>query len=149
MEPPRLVESPDSIAGGSTSVNINDISHTDLFNSANEISHSDLSKSGDELVGLTCLIDSSDTSDTSESELETELVSNNAGNKELRNKLRKWALKNACTRQCVNGLLEILIEEGFELPKDSRTLLNIKVFIPSSTKCGGDYIYWDKERHRK
>ena len=62
-------------------------------------------------------------------------------NGELREKLRKWAISNECTRECINGLLKILIDEGNDLPKDSRTLLNTMNSIPSLVKCGGDYIY--------
>ena len=61
-------------------------------------------------------------------------------------KLGAWAVKNSCTRQCTNQLLEILRDEGHELPKDSRTLLNTKSAIPSLMKCGGEYIYFGIEK---
>ena len=58
-------------------------------------------------------------SSSSESEYE------NVKNVKLENDLRDWVNKNGCVRQCVNDLLKILMENGHELPKDCRTLVEI------------------------
>ena len=63
------------------------------------------------------------------------------GDASLRYKLRGWAINNNCTRECVNQLLQILIHEGLDLPKDKRTLLKTKSSICSQERCGGNYIY--------
>ena len=46
---------------------------------------------------------------------------------DLTEKLSKWAVENNCTRSSINQLLQILRESGHILPKDSRTLLQIKI----------------------
>ena len=66
----------------------------------------------------------------------------NVKNVKLGNDLRDWANKHGCTRQCVNDLLKILIENGHELPKDCRTLLHTRKNIVTKSLGGGEYIYY-------
>ena len=58
-------------------------------------------------------------SSSSESEYE------NVKNVKLGSDLWDWVNKHDCMRQCVNDLLKIPIENGHELPKDCRTLVEL------------------------
>ena len=75
-------------------------------------------------------------SSSSESEYE------NVKNVKLANDLRDWVNKHGCTRQCVNDLLKILIENGHELRKDCRTLLHTRKAIVTMPLEGVEYIYY-------
>ena len=75
-------------------------------------------------------------SSSSESEYE------NVKNVKLANDLRDWVNKHGCTRQCVNDLLKILIENGHELRKDCRTLLHTRKTIVTMSLEGVEYIYY-------
>ena len=75
-------------------------------------------------------------SSRSESEYE------NVKNVKLVNDLRVWVNKRGCTWQCVNDLLKILLENGHELPKDYKTLLNTRKNIVTKSLGGGEYIYY-------
>ena len=59
----------------------------------------------------------------------------------LRGDLAIWATKNKCQRTAVNELLQILRGQGLCLPKDSRTLLQTRREVVTSSKCGGQSIY--------
>ena len=72
----------------------------------------------------------------------SESDSENVKNVKLANDLRDWVNKHGCTRQCVNDLLKILIENGHELPKHCRTLLHTRKNIVTKSLEGGEYIYY-------
>nr|XP_047135940.1 uncharacterized protein LOC124813231 [Hydra vulgaris] len=42
----------------------------------------------------------------------------------------------------VNGVLSVLRKHGFDVPKDSRTLVKSTRTIVTYKKCGGDYLYF-------
>ena len=46
----------------------------------------------------------------------------------------------------MNGVLSVLRKYGFDLPKDSRTLLKSTRKIVTYKKCGGDYLYFGLEK---
>ena len=75
-------------------------------------------------------------SSRSESEYE------NVKNVKLVNDLRVWVNKHGCAWQCANDLLEILMENGHELPKGCRTLLHTRKNIVTKSLGGGEYIYY-------
>ena len=59
----------------------------------------------------------------------------------LTEKLQGWATKNNCTVDTVNDILKILSEEGLNVPKDRRTLLETMRTVPVIDKAGGQYVY--------
>ena len=65
----------------------------------------------------------------------------NPDNISLFQKLTACSIRNRWTRASVNELLDILREEGFELPKDARTLLKTPRIVDIIQKCGGTYVY--------
>ena len=105
---------------------------------AQSASDSDLS---DQSVAHYLSEEQSEQSEQSESNSDSEMEENEDVNLHLRERLRNWSLQNNCTRQCINSLLEILIDVGMQLPRDSRTLLHTRSDVPYVVKCGGDYIY--------
>lgn len=56
--------------------------------------------------------------------------------------LALWASKNNITRQAANELLELLRNNGHNLPKDSRTLMETPRYVEVLEKCGGHYYYF-------
>ncbi|XP_065647936.1 uncharacterized protein LOC136077156 [Hydra vulgaris] len=62
-------------------------------------------------------------------------------NYSLCQKLTACSIRNRWTRASVNELLNILREEGLELPKDARTLLQTPRKVNIIQKCGGTYTY--------
>ena len=65
----------------------------------------------------------------------------------LTSNLASWSINHNCTRSCVNDLLAVLRNNGFNLPKDSRTLLGTVRDVFCIKKCGGDYIYFGIEQN--
>ena len=63
----------------------------------------------------------------------------------LRQELNSWATKNACQHGALNELLDILRQQGHDLPKDARTLLETPRNVPVLSKCGGQYLYFGIE----
>eukprot|EP00111_Clytia_hemisphaerica_P018966 TCONS_00056088-protein len=61
-------------------------------------------------------------------------------------KLKTWALKNNCTRACVNEMLSIVVDLGYNVPKDRRTLLNTQRTVVQTAMGFGQYIYIGVER---
>ena len=60
----------------------------------------------------------------------------------LTNDIGAWAVRNRCSRSCINELLKILKNNGHdELPKDARTLFKTPRNVSTSVKCGGSYSY--------
>jgi hypothetical protein len=64
----------------------------------------------------------------------------------FRQQLKLWASANKCQHRSLNELLDILRQQGHELPKDARTLLETPRDVPVLTKCGGQYIYFGIEQ---
>ena len=64
----------------------------------------------------------------------------------LNEKLRNWALKNNCTRQCVNEILEIFRQLDYNVPKDCRTLLTTKRDVNQVSMGLGHYVYVGVEK---
>jgi hypothetical protein len=64
----------------------------------------------------------------------------------FRQQLKLWASTNKCQHRSLNELLDILRQQGHELPKDARTLLETPRNVPVLTKCGGQYIYFGIEQ---
>ena len=92
----------------------------------------------------------SDLSDCEDQELPLSNVSDDSVNNDevardndqgLNEKLRDWALRHQCTRRCVNEILGIFKDLNFEVPKDSRTLLNTLRVVNSTVMGFGNYVY--------
>lgn len=66
----------------------------------------------------------SDDETSSKNEIETANEVPDLSQKTMSQKLKSWALENNITHSAINGLLNILNEHNFNLPKDSRSLLN-------------------------
>jgi len=64
----------------------------------------------------------------------------------LNEQLKNWALKNKCTRQCVNEILEIFRQLDFDVPKDCRTLLSTKRDVNQVSIGLGHYVYLGVEK---
>ena len=63
--------------------------------------------------------------------------------KKLWGDIKSLALKHSLTRQCINDLIQIFVEKGCSLPKDSRTLLGTKQSnIIQLKNNDGKYIYF-------
>ena len=75
---------------------------------------------------------------------DTDVPSDNG--EEIKSKLAAWAVKHKITRDCLNDLMFILSNEGYELPKDARTLLRTQVKFDISQICGGEFIYFGIEQ---
>lgn len=60
----------------------------------------------------------------------------------FKDQLAVWASQENIRRESVNLLLRILREQGHELPKDARTLLQTPRFVLTTNKCGGQYAYF-------
>lgn len=67
------------------------------------------------------------------------------GHRTLEQGISRWATKNNITRQALNELLQLLREEGHDLPKDSRILMNTPRYVEVLQKCGGHYFYYGIE----
>ena len=78
--------------------------------------------------------------ESSESELESEPEPNPQDNS-LISDLAGWATKHRLSRESVNDLLQILIKNQLDVPKDSRTLLKTprSVHEHISKRCGGTW----------
>jgi len=62
------------------------------------------------------------------------------------NKIQKWVLQYNVSRNCVNDLLGILRSEGFELPKDVRTLMKTPKKHDVIDLDPGKYIHFGLEK---
>ena len=63
--------------------------------------------------------------------------------KKLWGDIKSLALKHSLTRQCINDLIQIFVEKGCSMPKDSRTLLGTKQSnIIQLKNNDGKYIYF-------
>jgi len=62
------------------------------------------------------------------------------------NKLQKWVLQYNVSRNCVNDLLGILRSEGFELPKDVRTLMKTPKKHDVADLDPGKYIHFGLDK---
>ena len=60
----------------------------------------------------------------------------------LNQRLVRWSTKITIVKWHLNDLLGILRDEGLQLPKDARTLLQTPKTVVSEDKCGGKYIYY-------
>ena len=60
----------------------------------------------------------------------------------LRDKLAELVSRHSVSRSFTNDLLLILRNEGLDLPRDSRTLLNTPRSIEVLAKCSGKYAYF-------
>lgn len=120
-----------------------------LGNHALEQSVLNLPVQEDELDSTVCSLESEFSPDFSSSDedllndFDFDLVIDEDKNENLSADLGAWAVRNRCTRSTINELLSILQHHGLnELPKDSRTLLKTPRFVKTSSKCGGDYVYF-------
>ncbi|XP_065682929.1 uncharacterized protein LOC124816529 isoform X4 [Hydra vulgaris] len=79
---------------------------------------------------------------TSSSESEGDVGSDSSNEESLRNDLADLAFTSKMTHVQVNGVLSVLRKHGFDVPKDSRTLVKSTRTIVTYKKCGGDYLYF-------
>lgn len=56
--------------------------------------------------------------------------------------LRQWAIKDKISHSSIDNLLQVLISNGFNLPKDSRTLLRTPKFVNVVPMGNGSYWYY-------
>ena len=62
-------------------------------------------------------------------------------NQSLTSDLRSWINKHRPSREAANDLLRILLSNGLNVPKDSRTLMKTPRQVATLEKCGGTYNY--------
>ena len=60
--------------------------------------------------------------------------------------LKNWAIKNNCTRTCINEILGIFNDLNFSVPMDSRTLLKTERNVNSVPMGLGNFVYVGIER---
>ncbi len=82
-------------------------------------------------------------SDDSDCSSFSDFEDNNLNDQSLRQGLGEWANKFQVKQNAIDGLLELLKENGHpHLPTSARTLLQTARNIPVQTKSGMEYIYF-------
>lgn len=89
-----------------------------------------------------CEIDDNDDASDESGEENWEDTSSDDSEPEFKEQLAKWVTKNNVSVLATKGLLTILRGQGFDLPKDCRTLKKTPKHIELEEKCGGQYIYF-------
>ena len=111
--------------------NIDSDSSLDRIESCEESTDKDLGHD-DFGYNVSPISDESDTGEVTDQDLEN-LTSN----------LASWSINHNCTRSYVNDLLAVLRNSGFNLPKDSRTLLGQLEMSLVSKMWRRLYLFWD------